>query len=177
MAQGCLRARVQKAPMEPKGVLIQIKSSTQSRRPSSPAWRDRAAISPGSPIFSLQIELELFGFPLATPAPLVCRREQSGPVSGSPTQRTRCACGAATPSWRQSLNGRDFGDGDVHRAARAAASEILHGKDAENFKLGQAARNLDSTLLRGGWPAGPCPERGLARPTPGRWPTFRPSTR
>jgi hypothetical protein len=24
------------------------------------------------------------------------------------------------------LNGRDFGDGDVHRAARAAAGEILH---------------------------------------------------
>jgi hypothetical protein len=27
----------------------------------------------------------------------------------------------------QLLNGRDFGDGDVHRAARAAAGEILHG--------------------------------------------------
>jgi hypothetical protein len=25
------------------------------------------------------------------------------------------------------LNGRDFGDGDVHRAARAAAGEIMHG--------------------------------------------------
>jgi hypothetical protein len=25
------------------------------------------------------------------------------------------------------LNGRDFGDGDVHHAARAAAGEILHG--------------------------------------------------
>jgi hypothetical protein len=25
------------------------------------------------------------------------------------------------------LSGRDFGDGDVHRAARAAAGEILHG--------------------------------------------------
>jgi hypothetical protein len=25
------------------------------------------------------------------------------------------------------LNGRDFGDGDVHRAARAAAGEMLHG--------------------------------------------------
>jgi hypothetical protein len=35
----------------------------------------RAAISPGSPIFSSQIELKLFGFP--------CRREQSRPVSGS----------------------------------------------------------------------------------------------
>jgi hypothetical protein len=27
----------------------------------------------------------------------------------------------------QLLNGRDFGDGDVHRAARAAAGEIMHG--------------------------------------------------
>jgi hypothetical protein len=27
----------------------------------------------------------------------------------------------------QLLDGRDFGDGDVHRAARAAAGEILHG--------------------------------------------------
>ena len=27
----------------------------------------------------------------------------------------------------QLLNGRDFGDGDVHRAARAAADEIMHG--------------------------------------------------
>jgi hypothetical protein len=27
----------------------------------------------------------------------------------------------------QLLNGRDFGDGDVHRAARAAAAEITHG--------------------------------------------------
>jgi hypothetical protein len=27
----------------------------------------------------------------------------------------------------QLLNGRDFGDGDVHRAARAAAGEILQG--------------------------------------------------
>jgi hypothetical protein len=25
------------------------------------------------------------------------------------------------------LDGRDFGDGDVHRAARAAAGEIVHG--------------------------------------------------
>jgi hypothetical protein len=25
------------------------------------------------------------------------------------------------------LNGRDYGDGDVHRAARAAAGEIMHG--------------------------------------------------
>jgi hypothetical protein len=25
------------------------------------------------------------------------------------------------------LVGRDFGDGDVHRAARAAAGEIMHG--------------------------------------------------
>jgi hypothetical protein len=25
------------------------------------------------------------------------------------------------------LDGRDFGDGDVHRAARAAAGEIMHG--------------------------------------------------
>ena len=27
----------------------------------------------------------------------------------------------------QLLNGRDFGDGDVHRAARAAAGELMHG--------------------------------------------------
>jgi hypothetical protein len=27
----------------------------------------------------------------------------------------------------QLLDGRDFGDGDVHRAARAAAGEIMHG--------------------------------------------------
>jgi len=27
----------------------------------------------------------------------------------------------------QLLNGRDFGDGDVHRAARAALGEIMHG--------------------------------------------------
>jgi len=26
----------------------------------------------------------------------------------------------------QLLNGRDFGDGDVHRAARAAAAELMH---------------------------------------------------
>jgi hypothetical protein len=25
------------------------------------------------------------------------------------------------------LDGRDFGDGDVHRAARAAAGELMHG--------------------------------------------------
>jgi hypothetical protein len=31
----------------------------------------------------------------------------------------------------QLLNGRDFGDGDVHRAARAAAGEILHGPRPE----------------------------------------------
>jgi hypothetical protein len=27
----------------------------------------------------------------------------------------------------QLLDGRDFGDGDVHHAARAAAGEIMHG--------------------------------------------------
>jgi hypothetical protein len=40
------------------------------------------------------------------------------------------------------LNGRDFGDGDVHRAARAAAGEIMHGP-----RPAQAARQDRERLL------------------------------
>jgi hypothetical protein len=40
----------------------------------------------------------------------------------------------------QLLNGRDFGDGDVHRAARAAAGEIMHGPRSESGVDGAASR-------------------------------------
>jgi hypothetical protein len=60
-----------KAPMEPNIDPVAAAFVTSLARPG--------AISPGSPILSSQIELELFGFPLATPASLACRREQDQP--------------------------------------------------------------------------------------------------
>ena len=48
-------------------------------------------------------------------------------ISAMATQIPRRLRDAYLQRVAQLLNGRDFGDGDVHRAARAAAGEIMHG--------------------------------------------------
>jgi hypothetical protein len=48
-------------------------------------------------------------------------------ISATATQIPRRLRDAYLQRVVQLLNGRDFGDGDVHRAARAAAGEIMHG--------------------------------------------------
>ena len=60
------------------------------------------------------------------PTPVAFTDAQLEQISAMAAQIPRRLRDAYLQRVVQLLNGRDFGDGDVHRAARAAAGEIMH---------------------------------------------------